>query len=930
MPSPVISPVLVGRATELAAFEAAYDQVRAGESTTVLVTGEAGIGKSRLVKTAIGKLAGDPLVLTGGCLEHGSGGTPWLPFVAVMRDLLRAWGADRLRAELPSDGTALADWWPELGLARADGGQVRLFEEVLSLLGRAARERPVVLLVEDLQWSDVSSRELFAYLARNLVDRPVLLVGTIRSGELTPGHPTRQLLGELGRRADVVRVELSLLGRREVAALLAAIDGRPADPVVVSEIHRRSDGNPLFVEALRSSGSGADGGLNDLLLDRVADLSPDARHLLAAISVAGAEVPDVILADVLERPNDEALHELVERHQVVVRDTVYAVRHDLIREAVYGALLPGERRRLHLRYATAIDTRNTDGDYQAAALAEHWEAAGEQGRALTAAWRAAAVAGRQFAYDDQLNLLDKVLTLWPKVESPETLTGVSHVDVLAAGVDAAYVAGRADWGVQRAAEALAEMSIETEPCRAARLLGLQGLLQNRVGESGAANLERAVALVPAGVDDPLRSRLLAWHAFVLCVDDIPRTAEVFAHEAYELAQRLDDDGLRAAALLPIAYAHDVAGETEAALATYARCEELAMRVGDHSLCLTAIQWSTISLVLDARNEESVQWNARGQQLAERWGLARSRGSMLAQNRAYGLFRLGRWDEALDVLDDALADGPPPRYVAALHYVAAQIAVRRGAFDHARRLLDEADELCGYARPFETMMMTVRLTMATLQGDDAAGRRQLEEALPYPTWNSYDAAWFLLAVAQSEHRWALPAIRKVVAADMSKRVTMAAVLCSADAAEQESVVAWQRAVNGWREIGLMYELADTLTRLAAAHLAGRNERDAHAALVEARAIADELRAEPLLSRIAVLAKRIGLGAEAQPARAFGLTARELEVLQVMAQGHSNAEIARKLFVSGNTVATHVARVLRKLGAASRTEASAIAHQEGLLV
>src|SRR5690349_4827877 len=309
MPPTVISPVLVGRETELAAIETAYRQVGGGEATTVLVTGEAGIGKSRLVTTAIARLPETPLVLTGGCLELGSGGTPWLPFVAVMRGLLRSWGADRLRAELPADGTALADWWPELGLSRVDGGQVRLFEEFLSLLGRAARDQPVVLVVEDLQWADVSSRELFAYLARNLADRRVLLVGTIRSGELVPGHPTRQLLGELGRRADVVRVELASLERREVAALLAALDGHPVDPVVVREIHQRSDGNPLFVEALRSSGAAVGGGLNDLLLDRVADLAPDARHLLAAIAVAGAEVPDVILAEVLERPSDEALRE---------------------------------------------------------------------------------------------------------------------------------------------------------------------------------------------------------------------------------------------------------------------------------------------------------------------------------------------------------------------------------------------------------------------------------------------------------------------------------------------------------------------------------------------------------------------------------------------------------------------------------------------
>lgn len=172
-------------------------------------------------------LSGNPLVLSGGCLELGAEGAAYVPFVAIVREIVRQLGRERVAFFLPSAGSALGDWLPELGPAPARYGRIRLLEEMLTLICRVAELRPVVLVVEDLHWADESSRELFAYLARNLAGSTVLLIGTVRTGELAAGHPNRRLLAELGRLGDVVRLSLGPLEHRLVTELLTAVDGRP-------------------------------------------------------------------------------------------------------------------------------------------------------------------------------------------------------------------------------------------------------------------------------------------------------------------------------------------------------------------------------------------------------------------------------------------------------------------------------------------------------------------------------------------------------------------------------------------------------------------------------------------------------------------------------------------------------------------------------
>ncbi|HEY3556076.1 MAG TPA: LuxR C-terminal-related transcriptional regulator, partial [Kribbella sp.] len=819
-------------------------------------------------------------------------------------------------------------------------GHVRLFGEVLGLLQRAAAERPLVVVVEDLHWADASSRELLVYLVRNLANSAVLVIATMRSGELPSGHPTRQLLSELGRRAEVVGLELAPLGRQEVSELLAALDGRAPHPLASSEIHRRSSGNPLFVEALYASGTVSSEGLGDLLLGRIADLSPAARKVLTTIAVAGGAISDDLLSDVAGEPVDDAVRELVERNQVFVLDTEYVIRHDLIREAAYGALLPSERRRLHARFAAAIEA----GPGSQAALAEHWTVAGQPGKALVAAWRAAATAERQYAYDEQLNMLDRVLDLWSDVEAPADLIGAGYVAVQELAATASYATGRSRTGVEHATAALAVIDPDTEPLRAAGLLRLRGLLRCRIDGTGSDDLARAVELVPEGVDDVLRSRLLSGLAFTLLVGTPGPEMGRHAEQALELAERVGDDQALADARLTaggIALHGD--GGPGAVQQLMQAARRAAEACGDQHTYLTSLQWEGRAIADAGRPEEAVVLLERAEQLAEQWGRMRARGSMLAQNRAEVLISLGRWDEALELVDNALADGPPPWYDAALRMEAAIIAVRRGRYDEAaEQLAHMAVPPSGLASEVGLQRLPVQLALAVGTDDVPAADRLLAEALDLmPDWPAADVvvtARLYLAALQLERtpagrRRQVPTrsdpLRKRLP-DPDQWPIVDAVLRTGDAFGAGTAAAWDAAADAWRVVHDVHELALALVGGAAAAIRSNNKPGARRRLDEAREIATGLAAAPLLHEIDDLTHRAGLsGTTAREVPAYGLTERELVVLRTLARGLSNAEIARELFVSPNTVATHVARILRKLGVATRTEAAAVAHHTGLL-
>ena len=306
----VSSPVLIGRSSELERLRGALHAAYAGQGSAFLIAGEAGVGKTRLVAEVVDLAVADgTVVLLGGCIDLGDGAIAYAPIAEALRGLVRRLDPAELDRLLGAGRRELARLVPDLGPV-PDGpasgldlgsAQGRLFELLLGLLERLATRAPVLFVVEDLHWSDRSTRDLLAFLIRNLRDAPVTLLCTYRSDELHRRHPLLPFLAELERTGRVERLELRPFDPRESAEQLRAIAGRDLDTDLIESIHARSGGNAFFAEELLVA-AGDDGGtelpstLRDVLLARVALLGESTQEFLRIASAAGQRVDPELLA----------------------------------------------------------------------------------------------------------------------------------------------------------------------------------------------------------------------------------------------------------------------------------------------------------------------------------------------------------------------------------------------------------------------------------------------------------------------------------------------------------------------------------------------------------------------------------------------------------------------------------------------------------
>ncbi len=252
VPARVSSSRFVGRRAEIARLEEIWKSAVADErAATVLVAGEAGVGKSRLVTELVGRVSEPGLVLVGQCLDLVDRAFPFGPIVQVLRTLHRTLDAATLDAVFGPGRDELAALLPELHTPAREGiVPGALFEQLLGVFERLAESMPTLLVLEDIHWADRSTRELFVYLARNLRSAQIVLVGTYRSDDLHRRHPLRSLLVELERSGAVERIDLARFDRDEVRELISAIVGAEPSAEFVERTFRRSDGNVFFAEEL--------------------------------------------------------------------------------------------------------------------------------------------------------------------------------------------------------------------------------------------------------------------------------------------------------------------------------------------------------------------------------------------------------------------------------------------------------------------------------------------------------------------------------------------------------------------------------------------------------------------------------------------------------------------------------------------------------
>ncbi|WP_242613875.1 ATP-binding protein, partial [Actinomadura roseirufa] len=699
MDAHVTSPVLVGRARESGELDAAFRAARDGAPSAVLLGGEAGIGKTRLLGAFGARARAEGArVLVGGCMELGAEGLPFAPFTAALRALVREIGVDGVRGLLPAgSGAELGRLLPDFGDcddAFTGEARARLFELVLTLLERLAAEGPVVLAVEDAHWADRSTRDLLTFLVRNLGDGvPLLLIATYRTDELHRAHPLRPLLTDLGRDERVRRVEVARLGRDEVSELVRGILGAGWTARAADEAFARSEGNPLFVEALVGSGGGSDlpESLRDLLLGAVQRLPEETQEVLRVASGGGARIEHELLAAVAgldERALTRDLRPAVAANTLVVDGDGYAFRHALIREAVHDDLLPGERSRLHARYAAVLEERPDLVPERrfAVTLAYHWHAAHDVVRALTAAWRAVHETGRALAYAESLRMASRVLELWDRVPDAAHRIGAGHAEVLEQAVLLADLSGELETGLRLATAALAEPG--DDPERTARLYERRGLMRMRLGRDEAIeDLRAAVRAVPADPPSRTRSRVLATLAQqAICLPGTQDEAREAEAEALAVARAVGDAQTEVVLGLRGAGEELLAGGTLETYLAHVEEVELTWR-GEFEPLLRALINRSDVLEMYGRHQEAADAAARGVVQAGRYGVARTTGTFFAFNTAEPLISLGRWDEALAVIARALAEDPPDVIRGSLVFLAGGVAAARG--DLAKAAADAA-------------------------------------------------------------------------------------------------------------------------------------------------------------------------------------------------------------------------------------------------
>jgi DNA-binding CsgD family transcriptional regulator/tetratricopeptide (TPR) repeat protein len=988
----VSSPLFVGRTEELGIVAGAFDEVVDGTARTVLVAGEAGVGKTRFVDEVSARLRQlGAVVARGACLSVEGGDLPYGPFVAIIGHLVRQLD-DEVDASLSALAAGLGVGGPALGESVVghaasshladEMAKTKLFGSILTAFASVAQRLPLALVLEDLHWADSGSVELMAFLTRNLVDAPVLLVGTYRSDDVDPTQPPRELVSELSRHPMVTSIVLEPFDRAEMVELLTGIIGRDPVPALVDSVWERSQGNAFYAEELTAARDDPhlSISLRDVIMSGIEGLSSDGQRLLRVAAVIGSRVDHDLLeaVGVLDAAAvDDAVVEVVARQVLVVDEDTegYRFRHELLREAIDHAQLPYERRRLHGLVAQALSCDPALGPadpvLRVSALARHWWAAGSWVDALASSMAAAEATYSAWAFPETLAHLERALASLDRLDEADLARDVDRGRVVEQAADVAFLAGERQRCVVLAREAV-DATDPTDLAALARRLVLLGRNLWAVGDSeGAFEAYRLAAAVVPAEPSAVRARVLAEDAKGYAMLARWQEAVRRADEAIAVARQVGATSEECHAMHTRGISRGCLGFLDEGIAEVRAALAIAEEIGSADDAHRGYFGLSGLLLESGRLEEAAALvfdrAAAGEEL---WGV-RLNGA--AGNSVLALVSLGRLDEAESLL--ALAGEPGYGiFGAAPSYLAATIALRRGNLVETAEQLAINDELIAsiddlqwrgghhvlaaelalleqrprvaYAHIEQALALAVATDDTTSRPEMfALGLRSLADEVEAARTSGAridvqkSRAVAAAMVEDCERVVAAPTERGGVSPPRSPAL-LATCLAEASRLQGPDPACWQRAGALWVGAGEPHPVAYCQWREAEALLAGRAGRARARQLIqEAWRSSVAIGSAPLARSIEDLARRarvelIPASGDGPPDAGatigddLGLTPREVEVLGQLAAGRRDAEIAEALFISRKTASVHVSNILRKLDVANRVEAGRVGQAHGL--
>ncbi len=920
----------------------------------MLVAGEAGVGKTRLAEE-VARDAEAPVLW--GRTSHG-GGAPYGPVVAAFRDHLRS-NPDGLAACGPLR-SHLALILPELGDPAPVSDRATLFEAVRCAFEQIAHEQCILVVLDDLQWSDEATLDLLGALAEPLRRLPLVIVAAYRSDGLSRDHMLRRLRHELRRGGHLDELTLDPLDEAETGELLTQIlEDTPARPLTRA-IHDRTQGIPFFVEefarALLLTSSLTKGrrglelvkagevplpaSIRDAVLIGVSELSDVARAAADAAAVAGDAFDLDLVAGV---SSGAGLAELVERGVVVETGPgVGAFRHALTREALYADVPWLQRRALHRRLADALEAAGATGGE----VAIHWLGAREPSHAREALLRAAEESRAVHAYRDATRAGREALELWPEGEEHER-----RIEALESYASSAELSGELTEAARAWREICALRADAGTPEEYAeaerRLAGVCDLKGDRAAAFEARRVAaEAYALggkaAEAAVERLAIANYLRADASYTAAIELAQAAAADAERAGRLDLKLRALGLEGVALAK-------RGDFEGGLETVRGGLALAL---EHDLTAVAADlYQRLSLVL----YDSADYRRAQETLETALDLCRASGEPGTEVACvtcmiYVLRERGEWPEALRLGNDLISAGTAVWVAEGLIGV---IHGLQGKLSSARRLtsssLATATRLGHFNMFVDTTAGLARVAAAEGAGDEAAercrsllARWEQSEDHHYAVKGLRFGAGFFARRQDRGGAHACAMALSQISSETGHPDALAALAYAigetalSDGDADTAAVQLGQAVELHSGLDLPFERAEIELRTGVA-LAAAGERElALERLRDAYLTARKLGARPLAAEAAnevaalgeSVVRRLGRRAAAD-ANGAGLSSRELEVMRLVAVGHTNREIAQQLFLSPRTVDMHVRNILRKLSCRSRVEAAHRAGELGLL-